>query len=341
MSLPGGGGVFMNSRAFLMLAAACASALAAPPARATTSYLSSTGSGTACSLAAPCKDLQFAINAVAGSQGAQVVCLSRGAYGFGVIFQINTSLVIACGEDLLAAPISALEITLPAGAKVSVEGFVGDEAGSGFEAIEIAGEGVVELLNVRANGSSNGAAGVNIHTNGPARVTIADSIIQNHNGSGILVAPTAGQANVVIRNSIVQNNASGGIFVTPGSGAKAVVTLDNFNASGNSFGLGAGDGSKVSVRDSVFASNINYGVIAYTGSAATSVDLTSSTISGTTSYGLLTGGSSAVTASLSGMRIFGNGAGVFASGGSIVSFGNNSINGNGADGAPSIVIPQK
>jgi len=324
----------MKSRFFLTLAAACAFVHSATSAKAAVAYLSNTGSGSACTLSAPCGDIGSAL-AAAGPFAAQVICLNKGAYlSFGGTATISASVTISCGDGLWAPQFGVLVVNTPPNSKVIIEGYFADEGDSGFNAISFIGQGTLELLHVRASGSTNSNAGLIVQPNGPANVVVSDSAFLNNAGSGILVQPTnKSRAAVVIRNTIVSGNASGGIFVTPNSGSTAIVELDNVNVTGNSFGLGAADGSVVSVRNSAFANNVSYGVIAYNTTGPGAVDLTNSTILGTASYGVLTAGSASV--SLSQMRIYGNGVGVFASGGStILSFGNNAINGNTADGAP-------
>jgi len=315
-------------------AAITAAALALPASSAlasgNTAYLSATGSGSTCTSAAPCNSVTAALS-VAGAEG-EVICLNRGVYGGTIISQ---SVTISCPGGQWEAPFGIITVATPANSHVVIDGLVLDNAGlSGFS-IRFIGQGRLELRNVRAGNLKGASAnGVFVNTVGPSNLLISDSYFYEFGNHGMLVQPTSNSTvSVEVRDTVFSGNVAGaGIFVTPDAGSRANVSLDHVTLTANSFGLGVADGGAVSVRNSVFANNVNYGVIAYNASAPSTVDLTNSTISGTGSYGVLTAGSAAV--SLSQMRIYGNGVGIYASSGSILSFGNNAINGNATDGSP-------
>jgi hypothetical protein len=89
---------------------ALALAAAATPASAATAYLSRTGGGIICSIAAPCLSMATALSA-AGSNG-EVICLDKAPYGFATI---NMAVTISCGDGWWEAPLG-ISINMPGGA---------------------------------------------------------------------------------------------------------------------------------------------------------------------------------------------------------------------------------
>jgi hypothetical protein len=114
---------------------ALAFAAAATPASAGNyGFLSSNGTGSACTQAAPCGAMPTALSA-AGASG-EVICLDKGAYG-GVTN--SQSVTISCGDGWWEAVAGQVTINAPAGSDVVIEGLVLDGLGSNASNIQMTG----------------------------------------------------------------------------------------------------------------------------------------------------------------------------------------------------------
>jgi len=124
---------------------ALALAAAATPARAgNVAFLSRSGSGTACTLAAPCAVMIAAVF-VAGPSG-EVICLDKGPYNEVIIMH---SVTISCGDGLWEAPTGGININTPAGSDVVIEGLVVEGNGLAGSSIFSRGQGALHLRQVR------------------------------------------------------------------------------------------------------------------------------------------------------------------------------------------------
>jgi len=270
---------------------ALAFAAAATPASAGFAFLSRTGSGSVCSLAAPCQFMDVAITA-AGPNGV-VICLDKSNYlGAG----ITQPVTISCGDGLWEAPAGGVTILTPAGSDVVIEGLDMDGAGRSSGGMLIQGQGTVHLRRVRVGNYSAGIHGLNLAPSGSATLHITDSIFYNNAGSGVLIKPTSSATtNVHIRNSRFEHNLHG-LFVdgTGGSGGIVVNMAESAAVDNQSNGIGAFTGSGnavVSVINSQISGNLNAGIGTLgTGPAIVSVRVGNSQITGN-NWGVLNGGS--------------------------------------------------
>jgi hypothetical protein len=110
---------------FVGLVVALAACIAMPASAGTAAYVARAGSGTTCTLAAPCSSMTAAIP-VAGLAG-EVICLDKGSYSGATFTQTIT---ISCGDDFWEAPGGQIVISTPAGSSVTIEGLVIDAIGS-------------------------------------------------------------------------------------------------------------------------------------------------------------------------------------------------------------------
>jgi hypothetical protein len=277
----------------------------AGPARAqNVLWVSATGNdASGCGQTTPCATFQGAYNKGSVSQ---INCLSSGTYGPIVI---TTSLTIDCGTGNVGNIVSGT-ITINASSAVTV---------------------VLRHLSLNGLGSAGNGILAFISS---GSLTVEDCTVQNYTGAGIGFEPSSGRGLLQVSNSQVINNGFG-ISVLPENGQIASVTLNRVEVSGNgNTGLSlAAVGTGVvagTMRDSLVASNATDGVL----TSATQVFFTveESSIIANLSNGIhafSAGSNLNVTAS----TISGNGTGIKATQGSIVSFGNNTLNGNGSDGA--------
>jgi hypothetical protein len=287
-----------------ILGGICVLAAAATPASAGgTTYLSHTGSGNTCSQAAPCANMAVAIIAAGGS--GEVICLDKGNYGG--VSPISQSITISCGDGLWEAP-GGIGLEMQAGTDVVIEGVVADEGGfvSSFPIINMTGQGSLHLRRVRIGNVGGNNHGISFAPNGPATLHITDSVFYNNGGTGLYIKPASGvQANVYIDRTHFEKNSFG-------------ITADGSNG-------GAIGGV---VRDSVVSGNANTGITTFSSGTSITLVVQNSTIAGN-NFGLASSGPNAgmlVTRS----AINYNGTGVF---GPIFSYGDNNLNGNGADGS--------
>jgi len=190
------------------------------------------------------------------------------------------------------------------------------------------------LRHLALNGLGNSGSMDGIHATGffSGTLIVEDCMIHGyHDGTGIVFEPESGRGLLQVSNSQIFDNVLG-ISVQPSSGEIASVTLNGVEIVGNSINglILAGDGVIAgTMRNSVVGENGATGVVA----AASQVFFTveESSIVDNLVNGILTvsaGSSVKVAAS----TIGGNGTGVIASAGSIVSFGDNHISDNGSDG---------
>ncbi len=221
--------------------------------------------------------------------------------------------------------------------------------GAGTNAITVAaGAGdVVTLRNLSLFGFGTGLEGVNFLTG--AALHLERCTIFNFSHRAVFFQPNA-TSRLFVKNCIFRNCANaangGAVLVQPRAAGAAVVTIDGTRLEGNLFALVATDNSTVTVRNSVAAGNANAGFAASsTAGGPVQINLEGVTISDSAanvnSAGISASGAAAVVR-LSNVLVVNNHLGLqVASGGQIVSFGNNRIAGNTVDGAPTVTPGQK
>jgi len=270
-------------------------------------WVSPTGSdANACTPTAPCATFQRAINVGA----SQINCLGSGSYG---PVTITTSLTIDCGAgnvgNIVSSSASGITITTSAAATII-------------------------LRHLALNGLSGTAFlnGIDAETFFSGTLIVEDCMVHGyHGGFGIFFIPTSGRGLLQVSNSQVFDNATG-VEVLPASSQIASVTLNKVELVANAVDGLSLSGSGVvagTMRDSVVGENGNTGVFAQAGQVFFTIE--ESSIVDNLVNGIRTNSAgSAIKVGAS--TIGGNGTGVLATAGSIVSFGNNQISDNGSDG---------
>jgi hypothetical protein len=290
---------------------ALALAAAATPASAQVAYLSRSGGGTTCNLAAPCNLMSNAL--VAAGFNGEVICLDRSNYGSA---EIAISITISCGDGLWEAPDGGIRISTSAGADVVIEGLVLD--GLGFSGISFGyiGQGALHLRRVRVgnNGGSTTSPGLNFTPNGPTTLHITDSVFYKNGGSGILIKPgSGGSANVHMRNVRFEHNLHG-LFA---DGTNGIVN--------------------VNMAESAAVDNQQNGIGAFSpGSASVTISVTTSQVTGnfTNGIGALATGAGGVAVKIGNSQITGNANGLATGGaGKILTLGGNQLHSNLSDGS--------
>ena len=276
-----------------------------------------------CSRSAPCQTFAGAISKT--TPGGEINCLDPGGFGGLTITKAITVKCDAAGKGGILVS-GSNGITISAGATDTIV-----LSGLDFE------------------GTNSGLNGISFLSGGS--LTIINSSIRDFMQDGINFAPGSNAALHVVNTTIGNSGQSGvyaGIYLQPAGAATATVTITQTQISEAMYGIVA-DGSATTgqlngvIRDSDISNNAVNGVTTSNGTAAHSTLLLDHvSVSGNGNNGL------SATGTFSGMlvgnsTVFGNHAGLTTtSGGVLVSYGNNRINGNnGADGSFSVTIATK
>jgi hypothetical protein len=256
-----------------------------------------------CTQTAPCATFQGAIDK--GSV-AQINCLTSGSYGTA---HITASITIDCGTGNVGNIVGVTAITINATSAVKVV-----------------------LRHLSLNGLDNVFNGILTEGDIVGSLTIEDCTLQRYTGAAIVFQPSSGRGLLQVTNSQVINS-SFGITIGPAGGQIASVILNRVEISGNTNnGLTFIDTGIVAgtIRDSVVASNGGDGVHSSSGQVFFTVESSSIIANLTNGINAPTAGSNI---NVTGSTISGNLRGINAAAGSVVSFGNNTLNGNATDGA--------
>ena len=296
------------------------------------SFVASTGSGTACTRAAPCSFIPDAIAAT--ETGGSVKCLDSGPFPTG--FTISRTITIDCGDN---------------------GGTLVADAGN---SITVNGAGIVvilrnlTLLGYGASGLPSGKIAINFLTGAALHVeNVRISGYQNSPAFGIKFAPgTAGSQLQVSDSTITENgsgSAGGGIVVSPQAGGSAQVILNRVTVAKNVFGIvadgtGSTAGINMTISDSVSDANSQDGIVATTpgGGAPIGVAVKNTRSTNNGGFGIRSIGPN-VTVRADRATVTGNGIGLgfFGAGGALLSSGNNFVEANGTNGAFSGTVTLK
>jgi hypothetical protein len=292
----------------LLCTSLCAMVLlfSAGPARAQFAlWVSPSGNDSnSCFETSPCLTFQGAINK---GNVIQINCLTSGSYG---TFTITASITVDCGS-----------------------GNVGNIISSNTHGIQITttSAATIVLRHLSLNGIGATSDGIHLSSFSSGTLIVEDCMIHGYSGDGIDFSSTSGRGLLQVSNSQIFGNGSG-IAVSQPSGQIASVTLNKVELVANAlFGLGFGGSGVVAgtMRDSVVGENGDTGVLAFAGQVFFTIE--ESSIVDNLVNGIRTN-SAGSAIKVGSSTIGGNGTGVLASAGSIVSFGNNQISDNGSDG---------
>jgi hypothetical protein len=274
-----------------------------------------------CSRTSPCQTFQGALAKT--SAGGEISCLDSGPFGGGGAFlQIGKAITISCtgveGSVLVSTSVGVL-ITAAATDTVVIEGLDFEGSNNDFyDGILISSAASVTIRNCRIAGFANDQA---------------------NTGNGIQVRNT-GDMELLIVDSVIENNAYAGIYLQPGGSANILATINRVQVNHNTFGIVA-DGTDTTgkinctVRDSTVGNNSQNGITASATTASNdTLMLDNVSIIDNSNNGLSASGATAGLL-VNNSTIYGNAGGIHtANSASIVSYGNNRLNGNnGNDGA--------
>jgi hypothetical protein len=271
-------------------------------------FVASTGSdANPCSRVAPCRTFGAALAQTAS--GGEIVALDSGGYG---AVTINQAVTIA------AAPGVQASISPSSGSAIAVN------AGS-TDAI------VLRNLNLNGLGASYG-----IYYTAGQSLSVENVVVNGFTGDGILVSlSTTGTFSMT--DSIVQNSAGGiGVYLATSAGTLTAL-LERVRIERSFFGLIASSGSKVTARDVSALGNTSSGFQNQTptGALSSQLDLEHCVATGN-GFGVanVAGSGSPAITRVSNCTITANTYGLsgVSVGGSLLSRGNNTVEGNTTDG---------
>ena len=297
-------------------------------AQATRTWVSGVGDdANPCSRTAPCKTFAGAISKTAA--GGEIDCLDPG--GFGTV-TIVKSMTIDC------------------------TGTFGSVLASGVPGITINGAGIdVILRGLSISGnppSSPGLVGVRVLQASTVlidRVSIIGFASSSPNGYGVLVANGVGSTpTVTIRDSTISGALNGGVSVQPAASSPASLTIiDSTISSAGVVGVGFNTGTGgATLTGKIINSRItgttpgSTGVVAKATTGAVNLLISGSTISDAALNGINANGATAVVR-VTGSQLVNNGGKAVNSqnSGQIISYGDNTLAGNGTDGTFTSTAP--
>lgn len=288
----------------------------AAQAQATRTWVSGVGDDVnPCSRTAPCKTFAGAISKTA--DGGEISVLDPGGYG---------TLTITKGITVDGGTGAGWGSTLASGT-------------SGFIINETTNTKNVTLRNLSINGGNTGISGIRFLTG--KVLHIENCQIFNFKGSGVnshgidinLNASTTGAHRVIVENTIIRQNTGDGIIVRNANASAVNLLVQNSLIVQNNNGITFGLNSRSFVKNSTVSNNTLVGMVSAAGNLG--VDLDSNFVSSNaTGLSLVAG-----TTRIGGNRIVNHGTGVNFAGGTLVTYGDNKIDGNTNDAVGGVIPP--
>lgn len=279
-------------------------------AQATRTWVSGVGDDVnPCSRTAPCKTFAGAISKTA--KNGEINCLDPGGYGAVTITKSITIDCVGTFGSILSAGVTAVTVNITDAADV---------------------EKAVKLRGIAIQGATTGIHGVRILA--AKAVHLDKMLIDNVSQHGVSVEFSGGTAlRLYVSETKIRNNGGHGInFFNSGAGSSLHIA-DSYIVDNTQNGVNLASTTESSIFGTQITGNAT-GIVIATVAAAGDVAVMNCLISGNTT-GISAG--TGATIRISGNMISGNVTGI-AAGGSIISSGNNAINGNTTNGAPTSTI---
>ncbi|PWW03467.1 hypothetical protein DFR52_101148 [Hoeflea marina] len=315
--------------ALLLLAVAIPAAPTSASAQALRTWVSGVGDdANPCSRTAPCKTFAGAISKTAAA--GQISVLDPGGFGAVTITKAITIDGTGSQAGVLASGTNGIIVNAGVNDVVVLRGLDIEGALTGLNGIRFIAGASLHVQNSFISGFRGAAP----------------------NGMGIEFAP-ANTASLFVDNTIVSNNGSTasaagtGIRIRPTGSASARVVIDHSQVNDNITGLRVVTSDttgtvNVAVHDTSLSGNRDVGLLVVAASSAANVMIDNVTIEGNASVAGIRADGTAGTVRMSNSNVTGNSTGMqTVNSGKIQSYGNNHVDGNGTDGAPTSTIPQK
>ena len=300
-----------NFTAALLALGLIGSAAHAQPARV---FVAAQGSdANPCSFAQPCRTFQHAHDTVAAK--GEIDVLDPAGYG---------AVVISKAISIQGHGFAGLAVT--SGDGITINANASD---------------VVNLRGLLLDGVGAGAAGITFNTG--AFLDIQDCLIRNFTNIGINFIPS-GASKLSVSSTLASFNVPYGILVHPSGSGTAIAVFDHVAVNNNTtYGIyvrsGTGE-AHASLTDSVVAHNGTIGIAVSSTGGATNVMIRGTTISNNNTG--LSVAFATSTARISRSTITQSAFGwTTLSGGTILSYGDNNVDGNTTDGTPTSTIALK
>jgi hypothetical protein len=271
----------------------------APDGSLTRTYVSGTGNDSnPCTASMPCQTFQAALAQTVA--GGEIFVLDSANYGPVTINKAVTITSEGAVAGILAS--SGIGITISAGAN-----------------------DVINLRGLDVDGSNTGTVGIQFSSG--QSLNIQKSVIRNFTGSGINFAPSAASTLFVVDTTLIHNVSNGISLANNATGA-----LSRVNATNNGVAILAyGSGVTLTVTDTV-AGNNTYGI----GASSSAVMIRNSMFNSNTigicadQSAMVRVGQSTITANVTGWQAM--------NGGQVVSYSNNNVGGNTANGIATTTV---
>src|SRR6266542_4470696 len=291
-------------------------------AQATRTWVSGVGNdANPCSRTAPCKTFAGAISKTAA--GGEINVMDPG--GFGAVTITKSITIDGSGGQiagLLAAGTNGIVISAGVNDTVTlrnldINGVIGTPS-PGLNGIQFLTGGALIVDSSKIFGFSQNGININANTASTVRVVVTDTVISNSAGGIAVKNASSGKVSVAVqRTTLVKNSSFGFKGDATGGAAPIFVAISDSHIAENATGVWAAGGP----------------------SGAVSIQITRSSVVHNVTTGVLTDASVNAGALLSNTLVSGNGVGLAASGGAtLVTYKNNSVNGNTADGAFTLQI---
>jgi len=264
-------------------------------------YVSGLGDDSGpCTATAPCRTFQTAVGLTLA--GGEIFVLDSANYGPVTIDKALTIMSDGGVAGVLATQGASIKVYAGASDVVSLRGLDIDGGGSADYGIYFySGQALsIQKSSVRRFASS----GINFAPSAASTLIVSDSLLIDNRNHAVLIAPSGSGS---VSGTVSRTRASGngiGIFA---SGTNVRLMVSDVNAGTNTYGIGAASGASIMVRNSTIGHN----------SVGIAADQSA----------IVRVGQSTVTANQTGWQA--------TNGGQIESYGNNNVNGNASDGAPS------
>jgi hypothetical protein len=304
----------------VLLTCALSAPTAAVHAQATQAWVSETGNDAdPCSHALPCRTFAGAI--LNTNAKGRINAIGPGTFG---TMTITKSITIDASKrfaGVLAAGTNAIVINAASTDVVTLRGLTIDGNGTGLDGIQI--------LSAK-------------------EVHIENCTIQNFVNRGIFVNNSAGNLNIYIRNTVVRNNIgpsspggnSGAVLLRPTGTGTASAIIESSHLDQNTFGLRVEANSRATMSDSTASANSTFGAHAFSSTTAATIILERVIITNNKT-GVQSEGSAFASVRLTDTLITQNPVGLSSiSGGQLITWGTNSVAGNGVNGATTSTVPR-
>ncbi len=282
-----------------------------PGCSALVSWVSASGNDSDnCSRGTPCRTFAGALARI--SPGGEIDVLDSGDFG---------PLTINKAVSLVASgPLGGIRVT--SGNAITISAGANDR---------------IVLRGLSLDGTGTGASGISFTSGGS--LYVENCTVNGFSAYGIDFEPASGSGKLFVTDTVIRNNGigatGGGVYLLATTGPGFIAAVDRLRSVNNVAGLKAEGLGSVTLRNSLAANNgfSGFSATSTSGGVRMLIEDSLSTHNGTN--GILSSGTATVT--LSNVVVTDNQTGL-NNAGTILSFGNNKVQGNTTNGTPTQTI---